>query len=260
MLPDLKNLFDLTGKTALVTGAGSGLGKGIAEGFAQFGAQVAFVDVNLAAAEEGAQMVSKQGGKAIAIQCDVTKSDQVLKTVNTTIKKFGCIDILAAIAGIGDRNMAEDMTETQWDHVIDINLKGIWLFDQAVGKAMIAKGNGGSIINMASIAGQVGVTTGNANYAASKGGVIALTRLLAIEWAHFNIRVNAIAPVQFMTPLITNLVKQKPETLNYFLEHIPMGRIGDVWEIVGPALFLASRASTMVTGIVLNVDGGHTAQ
>jgi NAD(P)-dependent dehydrogenase (short-subunit alcohol dehydrogenase family) len=111
---------------------------------------------------------------------------------------------------------------------------------------------------MASVAGIVGLTTGNANYAASKGGVIALTRLLAIEWAKYNIRVNAIAPVQFKTPLIKTLIQQKPETEQYFVNHIPMGRLGDVDEIVGPAVFLASSASSMVTGHVLVVDGGST--
>jgi NAD(P)-dependent dehydrogenase (short-subunit alcohol dehydrogenase family) len=125
---------------------------------------------------------------------------------------------------------------------------------------MITKGGGGSIINMSSIAGQVGLRTGNANYAASKGGVIALTRTLAIEWARFNIRVNAIAPVQFKTPLVLRLIDQKPETQDYFLSRIPLGRLGETWEIVGPAVFLASDASTMITGIVLNVDGGHTAE
>jgi NAD(P)-dependent dehydrogenase (short-subunit alcohol dehydrogenase family) len=144
--------------------------------------------------------------------------------------------------------------------VLAVNLRGVWLCDQAVGKQMIARGQGGSIINMASIAGQVGLTTGNANYSASKGGVIALTRCLAIEWARFRIRVNAIAPVQFKTPLVLNLIKQKPETLDYFLQNIPLGRLGEVEEIVGPAVFLASDASSMVTGHVLNVDGGWTAR
>jgi NAD(P)-dependent dehydrogenase (short-subunit alcohol dehydrogenase family) len=111
---------------------------------------------------------------------------------------------------------------------------------------------------MASIAGQVGIKTGNANYAASKGGVIALTRLLAVEWAKYNIRVNAIAPVQFKTPLIAGLL-QNPATVDYFLSSIPLGRFGEVQEMVGPAVFLASEASSMVTGIVLNVDGGMTA-
>jgi gluconate 5-dehydrogenase len=152
------------------------------------------------------------------------------------------------------------MTLEQWDRVIAINLRGVWLFDQAVGQHMIARGEGGTIINMASIAGQVGLTTGNANYSASKGGVIALTRDLAIEWAKYNIRVNAIAPVQFKTPLVQKLIEQKPKTEEYFLSNIPLNRIGEVWEIVGASVFLTSRASSMVTGIVLNVDGGHTAR
>jgi len=112
---------------------------------------------------------------------------------------------------------------------------------------------------MASIAGQVGLTTGNANYSASKGGIIALTRCLAVEWARFAIRVNAIAPVQFKTPLVLNLIKQKPETEDYFVRRIPLGRMGEVGEIVGPAIFLASSASSMVTGHILNVDGGAVA-
>jgi NAD(P)-dependent dehydrogenase (short-subunit alcohol dehydrogenase family) len=166
--------------------------------------------------------------------------------------------VLAAIAGIGDRNPAEKMTLEQWDRVIDINLKGVWLFDQLVGQHLIARGEPGSIINMASIAGIVGLTTGNANYAASKGGVIALTRLLAIEWAKYGIRVNSIAPVQFKTPLIKNLIQQKPETEDYFIAHIPLGRLGEVEEMVGPAVFLASDAASMVTGHTLVVDGGST--
>jgi NAD(P)-dependent dehydrogenase (short-subunit alcohol dehydrogenase family) len=155
--------------------------------------------------------------------------------------------------------MAEDMTMQQWKRVIDINLTGVWLFDQAIGKHLIDRKTGGSIINMASIAGQVGIKTGNANYCASKGGVIALTRLLAVEWAKYNIRVNAIAPVQFKTPLVLPLL-EKPETVKYFLDAIPLNRFGEVDEIVGPAVFLASQAASMVTGIVLNVDGGMTAQ
>jgi len=258
MLIDVKNIFDLSGKVALVTGAGSGLGRGIAEGFAQFGADVSIVDYNLETALETVSFVEQHGTRAVAIKCDVTKVDQVKNAVTQTVQKIGKIDILAAVAGIGDRNPAEKMTLEQWDRVIDVNLKGVWLFDQEVGKHMIENGSGGSIINMASIAGIVGITTGNANYAASKGGVIALTRLLAIEWAKYNIRVNSIAPVQFKTALIRNLVTQKPETEQYFINHIPMGRLGEVFEIVGPAVFLASSASSMVTGHLLVVDGGNT--
>jgi NAD(P)-dependent dehydrogenase (short-subunit alcohol dehydrogenase family) len=255
---DVKSIFDLSGKVALVTGGGAGLGRGIAEGFAQFGANVSIVDYNLETAQETVSFIEQHGSKGIAIQADVSKEKQAIESILKTISHFGKIDILAAIAGIGDRNPAEKMTMEQWDRVININLKGVWIYDQEVGKHMIERGGGGSIINMASVAGLVGITTGNANYAASKGGVIALTRLLAIEWAKYNIRVNAIAPVQFKTDLIKNLMKQKPETEQYFVSHIPIGRMGEVPEIVGPAVFLASQASSMVTGHVLAVDGGNT--
>jgi gluconate 5-dehydrogenase len=257
MIGDVTKLFDLTGKVALVTGGGQGLGQGIAEGFAQFGAAVSVVDINPETSGQVAEGINAAGGHAVAVQCDVSKQDQAQNAVAKTLKEFGKIDVLAAVAGIGDRNMAEDMTFEQWERVINVNLTGIWLFDQEVGKHMIERGEGGSIVNMASIAGQVGITTGNANYCASKGGVIALTRNLAVEWAPFNIRVNAIGPVQFRTPLIADLIEKKPEVLDYFLARIPLGRIGEVPEIVGPAVFLASEASSMVTGIVLNVDGGR---
>lgn len=257
MLGNMKNLFDLTGKIALVTGGGQGLGRGIAEGFAQFGAAISVVDLNPETSHEVAEGISAVGGQAIAVQCDVSHQDQVQSAVAKTLKEFGKIDILAAVAGIGDRNPAEEMTLEQWQRVIDINLSGVWYFDQEVGKHMIERGEGGCIVNMASIAGQVGITTGNANYCASKGGVIALTRTLAVEWARFNIRVNAIAPVQFRTPLIIDLIENNPDVLDYYLERIPLGRIGEVHEVVGPAVFLASEASSMVTGSVLNVDGGR---
>jgi len=258
IINDLKNIFSLEGKTALVTGGGQGLGGAIAEGFAQFGADVSVVDINPTTAEEVSESIRGLGRKSISTKCDVANAEQVKSTVEKTIKELGKIDILAAVAGIGDRAMAEDMTMEQWDRVLNINLRGLWMFDQAIGKHLISRKAQGSIINMASIAGQVGVKTGNANYCASKGGVIALTRLLAVEWAKYNIRVNAIAPVQFKTPLISGLL-ENTDTVDYFLSYIPMGRFGEVDEIVGPAIFLAAEASSMVTGIVLNVDGGHTA-
>jgi NAD(P)-dependent dehydrogenase (short-subunit alcohol dehydrogenase family) len=260
MIDDVKRLFDLGGKVALVTGAGSGLGAGIAEGYAQLGAAVSVVDINSEAAQSVADSVNAAGGEAVAVQCDVTQEDQVRATVAHTLKELGKIDILVANAGIGDRSLAEEMTFEQWGRVMDINLTGVWLFDQEVGKHMIERGEGGRIINMASIGGIVGVATGNANYCASKGGIIALTRCLAIEWAKYSILVNAIAPSHIRTPLITKLMQDKPEVRTYFLNNIPLNRLGEVVDVVGPAIFLASDAAAFVTGHVLVADGGHTAK
>jgi len=257
---NVKSLFDLSGKVALVTGAGSGLGRGIAEGYAQLGAAVVVVDINPKTAQTVADGINAAGGQAIAVQCDVSQEDQVQAAVAQTVQGFGKVDILVANAGIGLRSPAEEMTIEQWDRVIAVNLKGIWLFDQAVGKHMIERGEGGRIINMASIGGVVGVETGNANYCASKGGVIALTRCLAIEWAKYHILVNAIAPSHIRTPLIEKLMRDKPEVRTYFLNNIPLGRLGEVVDVVGPAIFLASDAAAFVTGHVLLVDGGHTAK
>ena len=250
--------FDLAGKVAIVTGGAQGLGSAISLGLAQHGAEVSIVDLNIKKAEEAAHEIEKSGRRAIPLQCDVSDESCAKKTVERTIALFGKIDVLVANAGIGDRNPAERMTVQQWDRVISVNLRGVWLFDQLVGLHMIQRGEGGSIINMASIAGEVGLTTGNANYSASKGGVLALTRALAVEWAKHRIRVNAIAPVQFKTALVLDLLEKKPETKEYFLGRIPLGRFGELEDIVGPAVFLASSASAMITGITLNVDGGAT--
>jgi len=256
----MKNLFDLHGSVAVVTGGGQGLGRAISEGLAAYGAAVSVVDLDWAAAQLVADTIGKSGGQASPVQCDVSQQDQAEVAVQQTLATFGKIDVLVANAGIGDRSPAETMTIQQWDRVIGINLRGVWLFDQAVGKHMIERKKAGSIINMASVAGQVGLTTGNANYAASKGGVIALTRCLAIEWARYGIRINAIAPTHFRTPLVAEAIERNPAVLDYFLGNIPLGRLGEGPDIVGAAVFLASSASSMVTGHVLNVDGGHTAR
>ena len=256
----MRNLFDLQGSVAIVTGGGQGLGQAISEGLAAYGATVCVVDIDMEAARRVADGIGRSGGGAIPVQCDVSQEDQAKATVKKALDTYGKIDVLVANAGIGDRSPAETMTMSQWDRVIAINLRGVFLFDQAVGKHMIERKGPGSIINMASVAGQVGLTTGNANYAASKGGVIALTRCLAIEWAKYGIRINAIAPTHFRTPMVAAAIEKNPAVLDYFLGNIPLGRLGEGPDIVGAAVFLASSASAMVTGHVLNVDGGHTAR
>jgi gluconate 5-dehydrogenase len=260
MSRDLTGIFSLTGKTAVVTGAGSGLGSAIAEGLSQFGATVVAIDIDAVAARSVADRIEAGGGSALAVPCDVSQPDQVECAVAVAVDRYGNLDVLVANAGIGMRSPAELMTFEQWSRVLDVNLTGVWLMDQAVGRHMIEHGVRGSIINTASVAGQVGLATGNANYAASKGGVIALTRLLAVEWAPRGIRVNAISPTHIRTPLVAEAMAKNAETEAYFLANIPLGRIGEPEDLVGAAVFLASDASALVTGHILNVDGGHTAR
>ena len=251
-------LFDLTGQVALVTGAGQGLGQAIAVGLARYGGKVACVDIGLATAQETAQQIEVLGRQALALGSDVSQSDAVEAAVDSVARAWGQIDILVNNAGITDRRPAEEMPRAVWERTIAVNLTGMFLFCQAVGRRMIAQG-GGSIINMASIGGLIGLPGGNAAYGASKGGAISLTRTLAVEWANHGIRVNALAPCQFRTPLIASLLED-PERRREILESIPLGRVGEPEELVGPVVFLASRASSMVTGHVLTVDGGRIAK
>ena len=258
--PDLSGFFSLAGKHAIVTGGGSGIGLAVAEAYAQYGAAVAVVDVDEAAAEAVAQGIRDSGRQAIAVRCDVADQAQVETAVAAAVEMFGDIHVLVANAGIGDRAPAEEMTLAQWQRVLDINLSGAWYFDQAVGRHMIERGIAGSIINTSSITSLVGITTGNANYAATKGALNALTRTLAIEWARYGIRVNAIAPTHVKTALIEQKMADDPELARFFLGNIPLGRLGTPEDIAGAAIYLASEAGALVTGHVLVVDGGHTAR
>ncbi len=257
---DLTDFFSLAGKTALVTGGGSGLGLAVCEGFAQYGAAVSVVDIDQGAAQEVADGIMAAGGRAIAVGCDVADHAQVQAAVQATIDELGDIHVLLSNAGIGDRAPAEEMTLEQWQRVLDINLSGAWYFDQAVGRHMIERGIEGSIINTSSITSIVGITTGNANYAATKGALNALTRTLAIEWARFGIRVNAIAPTHVKTALIARKMEEDPALAEFFLGNIPLGRMGTPEDVVGAAIYLASEAGSLVNGHVLVVDGGHTVR
>ena len=254
------NLFNLKDKTAIVTGAAGGLGEAIALAYSEYDSSVVLVDIDEGKIDQLAQQIAERGGRAISIKADVSKAQDVKRVVERTLSEFGRVDILMNNAGIGRRANAEQMTDQQWDEVLEVNLKGAFLFCREVGKVMIKHRKGGRIINMASIAGVVGITTGNANYAASKGGLIAMTRCLAIEWAKHNILVNAIAPTHTHTPLVDCLIEQRPEVEKYFIDNIPLGRMGYPSDLVGPAVFLASEASSFITGHVLLVDGGHTAK
>jgi NAD(P)-dependent dehydrogenase (short-subunit alcohol dehydrogenase family) len=260
---NLRKLFDLSGKVALITGAGVGFGEAISLAFAQFGCDIAASDLDLDKPQSTAERVRKSGTRGIAVQANVAIPSDVTTMVETTVRELGGIDILVNCAGIPQHDPAELTPLETWDRVLDINLRGTFLCCQAAARVMLTKGRG-VIINFSSIAGQVGVGRGANAYCASKGGVDALTKQLALEWADRGIRVNAIAPCQFMTPGLKEVMAQPqfdPQKLmQTWVSNIPLGRVGEPEEIVGPALFLASQASSMVTGVILPVDGGYLAR
>ena len=253
-------MFDLGGKVALVTGGAGGLGAAIAVGLAERGAQIAIADLDLEGAQQIALSIERRGGSASACQVDVSRPDEVERCADAVVQTNEKIDILVASAGIGIRQAAVALEPKDWQRVIDVNLSGCWFCNQAFGRRMVERGVGGSIINIGSVVGQVGIDTGNANYAASKGGVIGLTKCLAVEWAPFGVRVNVVAPTHFRTPLVMEAIRDNPELEERFRANIPLRRLGTPREIVGAVVFLASDEASMVTGHVLNVDGGHTAR
>jgi len=262
-MSDFARLFDLTGRTALITGAASGFGRSIALGFAAYGCHVAVADIDFAKAEQTAREVCLPGVRCLPLHVDVAEPASIARMSDDTEQHFGSIDILVNSAGVPQHDPAESTPLETWDHVLDVNLRGTFLCCQAAGRVMLRNGRG-TIINFSSVAGVVGMGRGTNAYCASKGGVNTLTKQLALEWASRGIRVNAIAPCQFMTPGLREVLEDPqfdPKTLmDTWTANIPLGRVGEQDEIVGPALFLASQASSMVTGVILPVDGGYLAR
>lgn len=255
------DLFNLTGTHALITGAGGGIGRALAAGFATCGADVACVDLSEELAQPGVDAARQFGRRSIPLACDVREPEAVKRAVARALECFGKIDILVNLAGSGILKPALEFTLPDWTHMVDTYLRGTFLFCQEVGTHMIQRGSG-SIINISSIASLVALGRGTAPYAAVKAGVNALTRELAVEWATKGIRVNAIAPCQIDTPQLRALFDNPNFTqqglMASWLENIAMKRLGRPDELVGPAIFLASNASSLVTGHILVVDGGYT--
>jgi 2-deoxy-D-gluconate 3-dehydrogenase len=247
------------GKVAFVTGAGSGLGQASAIALAQAGADVALTE--LPAKEEAAQatvrLIEAAGHRALAVLLDVTRLKMIDEAVDTVLKHFSRIDVLVNNAGINVPRLALDVTEDDWDRVLDVNLKGAFFVAQAVAKKAMVPQGGGKIINIASQNGIIGYIY-RAAYCSSKAGVVNLTRVLALEWAKYHINVNAIGPTFLETPL-TRPMFEDPEFRADVLRRIPLGRIGKPEDVVGAVVYLASPAADLVTGHTLLVDGGWTA-
>ena len=250
--------FRLVGRRALVTGGGRGLGRVIAQALGEAGADVAIASRTLSTCEKAAgEIAAATGRRALAFAADVAVAAEVRHLVAEVEKALGPIDILVNNAGINIRGAAEELAEADWDTVIDTNLKAPFLCARAVGPGMRDRG-WGRVINLGSILGAVGMA-GRAPYASAKAGVINLTRVLALEWAAHGVTVNAICPGPFATEMNRQLLDD-PVKYKAFVDKIPMGRWGDLQEIAGAAVFLASDAASFVTGSALFVDGGWTAQ
>ncbi|PRD44806.1 D-threitol dehydrogenase [Phyllobacterium phragmitis] len=250
--PNIDLDFPLSGKVALVTGGGSGIGAAIASAFASKGAKVAILDIDISIAAAKADAI---GGSAKSFACDVSNAQSVNKAVADVIAAFGTIDIAVNSAGVVFLAPAEELSHDHWDKTININLKGSFLVTQAVGKAMIAAGKGGKIINLASQAGTVAIEE-HVAYCASKFGVIGMSKTFAAEWGRYGINVNTISPTIVLTELGKKAwAGEKGEAAR---KRIPAGRFAYPEEIAAAAVFLASAGAQMITGADLLIDGGYT--
>lgn len=252
-------LFDLSGKTAIVTGAARGLGQAAAIGLATYGADVAAIDLDRDRCLSTIQEIQNLGRRAEAYGCDVSDSPAVGNTVRQIHQDFGRVDILVNIAGITARILTPEMPPETVRRLTEVNYYGTFWMCQEVGKIMLAQGQG-AIVNMSALGGGfLGTGRGNAAYSSTKGAIAALTKELACEWGDQGIRVNAVAPCWFQTDMNATSIFANKHFMDQVLTKLPMKRIGKPSELVGPIVFLVSEASSMITGLVLPVDGGAAA-
>jgi NAD(P)-dependent dehydrogenase (short-subunit alcohol dehydrogenase family) len=251
------DMFRLDGRTALVTGGGRGLGEYMARALSDAGANVVLCSRKLEACAEVAAKITEGGGRALPLACDVGEESDVERVIAAAVERFGAIDILVNNSGATWGAPAEDMPLDRFDQVMRVNVRGVFMMSQGVGRRMIARGEGGTIINIASVAAYTGGRPGSlqtVGYSTSKGAVVAMTTELAGSWANHRIRVNAIAPGWFPTKMSRGVLEKAGERL---LAGIPLGRFGEPADIQGAVLYLASPASAFVTGQTLIVDGGQ---
>jgi gluconate 5-dehydrogenase len=250
------NLFDLSGKVAVVTGAARGLGQAAAVGLASYGAEVAAIDLAADSCADTQRDIEALGRRCRVYACDVADEKAVAATVSRIAADFGKIDILVNIAGITARIPTDRMPAEQVRRLTEVNYYGTFWMCKEVGKVMLAQGSG-NIVNMSALGGGfLGTGRGNAAYSATKGAIAALTKELACEWGTKGIRVNAVAPCWFQTTMNSTSILTNKSFMEQVMTKLPMRRIGQPRELVGPVVFLASEASSMITGLILPVDGG----
>jgi len=260
---DVSGVFRLDDRVAVVTGAASGIGREIALTFARAGARVACLDIDVAACGRTAGDVAALGGASLAVECDISRPEAVEAAFARVDERFGRVEVLVNDAFVPSHTRPQELELDEWSRVLDVNVTGCLLCSQAAGRRMIEQRAGGSIVNLSSLASSTALGRGNFAYSVSKGAIDSLTRELAIEWAPFGIRVNAIKPCQVLTPGLQELLDDpkfdSKTLLASWLHGIPLGRLAQPQEIAAAALYLASDAAAMVTGVLLPVDGGNLA-
>jgi len=255
----LEKLFRLDGEVAFVTGGGDGFGRIAAMTYANAGASVAVTDIDKNKADTVVSEITAGGGRALALELDVSDRNAVKLTIDEAVDAMGGLHILLNNAGITRRGPTVDMTDEDWDDVLEVNLTAVVMGCRAAAPHMFKHSNG-RIINLSSIVGLVGNRHfAHIGYQATKGALVNLTRGLAVEWADQGIRVNAVAPTFFRTNFSAARMQSAPDLVEAIEGSTPMGRFGEPWELAGGLLYLASRASSMVTGVTLPIDGGWTA-
>jgi len=254
------DLFSLDGKKAVVVGGAGGMGRGIAAGLADYGADLAIADVNAAALEDAASALKAETGKDVrGYAVDCTDDDSVKALVDAVVKDAGRVDILVNALGINVKAPAVEFPMDQWERLFSVNVHGVMRSSKAVAALMIMQGDGGKIINLSSVRGQRAALGGNSAYCASKGAVDMITRQLAVELAEHKINVNALGPIITITPMTAERIKNESARYERMLLNVPMGRMCEVADLIGPAVFLASPASDFITGTILYPDGGMMA-
>jgi NAD(P)-dependent dehydrogenase (short-subunit alcohol dehydrogenase family) len=254
---DVTDLFDLTGKVAVITGATGGFGAVASKALAAAGVRVMLTGRNVHKLEQYTKEIVADGGTAAFAKGDPAIHDDVIRVIKATVDTFGGIDILITAAGVNKPGFIQEQSDEEWEMIMNANVKGTYLFCKEAGKVMMAQGKGGKVILLGSVRGELGLSR-YTGYCPSKGAVHLLTKTLGCEWGPHKINVNCIAPAVFRTEL-TQWIYDDPAVHKTFLSRIPIGRLGEPEDFVGSVIFLSSRASDWMTGSVMYVDGGYTA-